>query len=348
MPENKVLRFEQQHGRLYIHFDVSAHSIRLDTFVETATRAQRILKALNHSFFQNDLKFDLIVVPPEPGSFLTRLEVYIFGGIGAIFGFANTDIGGAYIEGLTGETPEHIARQVGEDNREIIDSAREWLAGQGKKESPISETACIVGTKIAVDMTRGILELEKEKLDNLAAEPNALSEAIDARNEFYEACIKDRDVKGVGFTPKNHFPVPRNAFPERAVKTRRKEEEEEELQWRVATETLYVTSPNWDKEDQSNRHWKGKDSVRRSCLFVIDDDNFWANSRDLDVGTLDKIEVQWAFQTANGRDKNHRVLRVLKYNKKILAKLLSTRELELILGSYSNTVTKTEQGLLFD
>jgi len=335
---------------LYLHFNVEEHALKLDTFVETARRAQKIVRELNRAFFNDDLKFEIIVRPPIAGSFLARLDVRIFGGIAVIFTFLNTDIGSAFIEGLTGETPEYYARKLGEGTRDTLEDAQKWMKDQEQSQNAPSGPACAVGTAITVAMTKGILQLEKDKLDKLGIKYGDLVEAIEARNEFYEACLADNKVKGIGFTPDDDFPIPRSSFPERAVKTRRKEEDEDELPWTVSTETITVTSPNWDKEDQSARQWKGKDSTLKTCYFVVEDDNFWQSvkNRELEVGTLDKMQVQWAYQSINNRAKNHRVLRVLKLNGQKVTKHMSSQEMKTTLKSYKDAVTQSDQGLLFE
>ena len=170
------------------------------------------------------------------------------------------------------------------------------------------------------------------------------------RADFYAACIEDRDVRRIGFTPEDDFPIPRNSFPERAQKSVRKPKDEEPPEWSVSIESIYVTSPNWDKEDQKSRQWKGKDQIRRDCYFVIEDAEFWYKVKDkaLHVEVLDILKVQWAFQNTGGRPKNRRVLRVLEFNGNKLADPLPPEAIRAILGQYSECEANIGQGTLFD
>ncbi len=178
----------------------------------------------------------------------------------------------------------------------------------------------------------------------------ALPEAMEARADFYVACIEDPEVKSVGFTSEDDFPIPRNQFPARAQKPVRKLREEEPPKWSVSTESIYVTSPNWDKDDQNSRQWKGKDQTRRDCYFVIDDAEFWhhVKNKALHVEVLDNLRVQWAFQNADGRSKNRRVLRVLEFNGEKLADPLPPAAVRAILGSYEEFEASLGQQTLFD
>lgn len=114
---------------------------------------------------------------------------------------------------------------------------------------PISaDEACKNAAQIVVAMAQGVFEKSTDELQKVGMEVGAMPHAVEARADFYAACIEDRDVKRVGFTPDDDFPIPRNSFPERAQKPARKAKEEEPPEWSVSIESIYVTSPNWAKE----------------------------------------------------------------------------------------------------
>lgn len=348
--ELEGLEFERRSGHLFIHFDVSEHYLKLETFVDTAQRAQRIIQSLDATFFQGQLEYDLIVLPPEPGTFLTRLAITVWGGAASIFMFVETDIGKAYIEGLTDHEPAHWSREIGEGHREYLEEMLDDGGGSSVQPTDRDELECKVGAEILTEMTRGVLEKDSADLERLGMEVGSLPEAVEARNEFYEAVIADPDVMGVGFTPEDDFPVPRNSFPERAVNVRRQEDEEEVVPWIVEIANVYVTSPNWDKDDQLFRQWKGKEAAtRRDCFFVVDDEEFWLHvkRRDLHVEVLDNLKVQWAFQSVGLRKRNRRVLRVLEFNGESLASPLEPEAIRAILGDYADEKSEGRQGSLF-
>jgi len=186
-------------------------------------------------------------------------------------------------------------------------------------------------------MTRGIMEMDTGALAKVDMDIGDLPDAMDARAEFYEACLKDAEVKGIGFTPDDDFPIPRSSFPERSQKPVRKKKEEEEPAWVVSTENIYVSSPNWNEEKQNARKWQGIDSSRRERLFVIEDVEFWGRikRKELLFEGLDGLRVQWAYQAEDGKLRHHRVLRVLEFNGAKLADPLAPDALNAILGSHS-------------
>ena len=355
--------FDGRSDRLYIHFDVSDHFLKLDTFIKTAESARKVIDALDETFFNGSLEYELIVLPPAEGTFLSKLAIWVSGGTAAVFGFLNTDVGSAYVEGLTGRKPAEWAQSFGEDHRARIDAFRAETEAPENDETgfdviegtadalPISvDEACKEAAQLVVAMARGVLEKGPDELDRVGMEFGALPDAVDARAEFYAACIEDRDVKRVGFTPENDFPIPRNSFPERAQKPARKPKDEEPQEWIVSIESIYVTSPNWDKEDQKARQWKGKDQIRRDCYFIIEDAEFWhkVKHKALHVEVLDNLKVQWAFQNTDGRPKNRRVLRVLEFNGDKLADPLPPPAVRAILGQYSEYEAGNGPRTLFD
>ena len=203
---------------------------------------------------------------------------------------------------------------------------------------------------IVVAMTRGVLEKSNDELTKIGMDIGDLPDALDARADFFAACIENRDVKRIGFSSDDDFPIPRNQFPERAQKPARKEKDDEPPEWTVTIEGIYVTSPNWDQEDQKTRQWKGKDSVRRDCYFIIEDAEFWhlVKRKDLHVEVLDNLKVQWAFQVTDGRPKNRRVLRVLEFNGDKLAEPLTPDAIKALLGDFTTADAPRGQQSLFD
>ncbi|NEH47441.1 hypothetical protein GR210_01355 [Rhizobium leguminosarum] len=349
MAEVLVDAAEGRSGCLYFHFDVEEHHLKLETFIQTAESARKIVASFNEAFFQKSLQYELIVLPPEDGTFLTKLAIWISAGTAGVFGFLNSDIGAAYVEGLTGKPPIEWAKELGQDSRELAEEAYGALPSKPDLDTD-KLAACRTTADIVVAMTRGVLETETDKLTKIGMEVETMIDALDARADFYTACINDNEVGRVGFSPDDQFPIPRSAFAERAQRPIRKAEEEEPPEWVVSIESIYVTSPNWDEDDQRLRQWKGKDQGRRDCYFVIEDEEFWglAKRKDLRVEVLDNLKVQWACQVVDGRPKNRRVVRVLEYNGNKLAEPLKSEALDAILGRHEATTTRRAEWSLFD
>ncbi|RDJ11643.1 hypothetical protein [Rhizobium grahamii] len=266
------------------------------------------------------------------------------------------DTPAGFIEGLTGKPPSEWAKELGQvtagELNEVYSAEDEDASDEEPPETtPISdEKACRAGERLLTAMTRAVLELENEQLRRLGMEDGELVEALEARADFYVACYNDHDVKRIGFTAGDEFPIPRNSFAGRAQPPARKKDEEEPPEWSVAVENISVSSPNWVEEDQRTRQWKGKDANRRDCYFVIEDAEFWrlVKKQDLHVEVWDTLKVQWAYRLVDGKAKQRRVLRVLEFNGSKLANPLSPDAVNAILGSHRPTAGAPGERTLFD
>ncbi|WP_157785548.1 hypothetical protein [Sinorhizobium fredii] len=273
----------------------------------------------------------------------------------AVVVFLDSDTPAGFIEGLTGKPTSAWMKEFGSLSREIIVDA---FATEEPTEDKVNdspdptreELACRSAEKFLTAVTRAILEKETDELVRLGMEDGELVGALDARADFYAACFNDGDVKRVGFTPDDTFPIPRNSFPGRAQKPIRKEGEEDPPEWIVTIENINVTSPNWVQEDQRTRQWKGNDASRRGCYFVIEDAEFWrlVKRKDLQVEVWDTLKVQWAYRVVDGKAKQRRVLRVLEFNGAKLATPLPPDAINAILGGHSSAAGSRAEPSLFE
>jgi hypothetical protein len=123
MSDTFVTEFDDRSGRLYLHFEVRDHFLKLETFIRTADSARRIVASIDESFFSGKLGYELIVLPPAEGTFLSKLAIWVSSGTAAVFAFLNTDVGSAYVEGLTGKSSAEWAEELGKEHRDIISDA---------------------------------------------------------------------------------------------------------------------------------------------------------------------------------------------------------------------------------
>lgn len=340
-------------ARLFMHFDVEGHFLTLDTFISTAISAREIVEAFDQSFFNGELQYSFLILPPDDGSFLSKFAIWVGAGTAAVFSFMNTDVGAAYIEGLTGKAPIEWANELGEAHQNMLKSVQEYTTHVGPDLNPGArseeEIRCQLSAAILAGLTKGVLEKSSEELSKIGLGAN-LGGALNGRASLYSSCLKDPAIVGVGFDPKDDFPIDRKMFAERAVSLARESDGDDELEWYVEIEHVHVTSPNWQKEDQKARNWKGKDSLRRDCYFVIDDDAFWdlIRKKHLKVDVLDHMKVQWAYQVHGGRPKNRKVLRVLEFNGNIISEPLSDNDVQRIIGEEFSRADVQRLPSLFD
>jgi hypothetical protein len=330
LPERTSIPIDAPIGIIPIHFDVPKHYIPFDTFVETARQTRNIIDSLNEQIFGGELQYEFVVFPPEEGTFLQKLGVIIVSAGCISWAFIESDVGRAFIRGLTEHEPAYYAEQIGIQLKELnAESTTPVETGSPENDTARSELL----NRIMVDSTKSFLTTDKHTLQRVGVTPEKFYEAYLARNEFYQALARDTEVQGIGFDETPSFPIRRKDFALMQVTVVPREDAPPDIEWEVEKVLLKVTSPNWDMND-SKRPWKGKDDLNHDRFFWIDDAQFWrrVHSKQLNPEIVDTMLVQLAYQKR--RRRTGRVLRVLEFNDVLLAPPLDDNALSALLGSY--------------
>lgn len=319
-------------GIIPIHFDVPEHHIPLSQFIDSAKSAQDIIDNFNLEFFDGQLKYDIRVLTPQKGGLIELLGIGITGYIiKLIWEFFQSDIGKAYIKGLTNYEPAHWAEKFGEQTRELSEIDKQKLC-----------------TKLVVLMVLGFLQQDTTDLEKIGFSKEKFRTAYFAKNRVYEGCIKNTEVQGLGFDTSHDFPIKRADFPRFIVDIPTQpetQEVEEHKNWKLDTVDLIVHSPNWKRD--SNRKWQGSTTEKKDVTFFIEDENFWhhVKIKDIDPDINDNMRVQWAYPEHAAKPTNVRVLRVISYNGTNISSPLTDAELFAELGDF--TIEQKEQVDLF-
>lgn len=321
-------------GLISLHFDVPEHHITLSQFIDSAKSAQEIIDSFNQEFFDKQLKYELRVVAPQQGGLIELLQV-ILPVAAPVWAFLCTDIGKAYIKGLTDHEPAHWAELAGKKTKEI-----------SQELSEIDKTKLC--TTIIALMVIGFLQKDTADLQKTGLSKEKFRTAYSAKNRVYEACIKNPEVKGLGFDFSHDFPIKRADFPRFIVDIPAQPEPpeiEEHKGWIVDTVDLIVHSPNWKRDNK--RKWQGSTTDTQDIAFLVEDDNFWhhVKTKDIDPDINDNMRVQWAYPDGAAKPANVRVMRVISYNGKNISAPLSEAELLAELTDFK--IEKKEQVDLF-
>jgi hypothetical protein len=298
-------------GLIPLHFDVPGNYLPLKTFVETANQTRAIIEAFNCELFEGSLRFEVFVLPPEEGSFKTKLGVALCGFCGVVWAFAGSDIGKAFIKGLTTHEPAYWAEKVGGSIREqLIESHGSANLVEKAARSQLRQR---FETAIISESTKSFLQADNTDLRRVGITTQKFRNAYDARNRFYEACLQDTKILALGLDEKENFPIKREDFRRLKVILPKEEVPQADVPWEVEIVPLSVTSPNWERQDRQ-RPWKARDSHGRERYFRIEDLHFWnlVSTQELNLHIVDNIKVQWAYVRDSPR--SARVLRVLEYN----------------------------------
>lgn len=163
---------------LYIHFNKPQHFLTIDEFIKTSTSIQKVSKAFIQTVSNEQNKFEIVVLPPEEGSFLTKFA-YSCAALGGLASFLDTDISQKFIKGLTGNEPSYYAENAG---------------------------------KLIRDSVINIMEKENDELDKIIPSSINIDAALKSKSDFYKMCVDNHDIKAIGFDDKDDFPIKRNTF----------------------------------------------------------------------------------------------------------------------------------------
>jgi len=331
--------------QLLLHFETIDSSIELDTFLITAAQTKEIFASFNKSLFEDKLLYKLYLLPPKSGSF-ESIFLVSFTAVGSILAFSGTDVGKAFIRGLTGHEPIYWAEQAGAYIRRTLNTAQTSF-----QDIDFSEYSADLRRRIEEliisKIVEGFLSLSDRELLKIGLDFRKFREAYNAKNLFYMKCIEDKNILGMGFDEDHIFPIQRRDFPKLIVNLPPAEPDESPQRWRASLAELKVTSPNWDRYDK-NRFWKAKDQNGKDKLFRIDDERFWSIADDGNIfpHIIDTMKVQWIFETLTGRPKDFRVIRVLKYNDTVIGQPLTEIELKEICSRYGEAAIDNDDELL--
>lgn len=348
-----------------MHFDVAEDYVLLDTFVASAEATRKAVEALNREFFNNELEFEFIIHPPAPGSLKQYVGVLLKGvrklskGIAlatltlwAIIQVMDSETVQELSEEYLGGTPSEILIQKIDDYRNRVErfqSSSDQDVDETEAGRLEEEGAALLEEIVTRSATRALQE-PIENFESARASDQLRYELEDAQSDLYSAALNDPQVRAIGFSEDEEFPIERSGFAERAIRPTPLRGEEPKIEWIVSLRIIRVTSPNFDRDDQSSRKWKGRDSSGKSILFEIVDEEFWHKlvREDLEFGETTVLKVQMATSISDNRTRENKVIRVLAIGDQELAGPLRDEALGAILGSFSHY--KQSQGTpdLFD
>jgi hypothetical protein len=340
-------------GEIIFHFDVARHSIPLVHFLDTARGTQEILEAFNVSVFDRKLDFTLHVKAPEPGT-LTEVFTVVFGAPAAVMGFFATDIGKAFFKGLTTLEPAQWAEKAGTSiraslnktkARDVSDSNVLILTVDDTLEAAFErEVTRRIDAEALATLLLSFLQLDTDQLEKIGITVEKFRGAFKGRNQIYEACIRNTEVKGLAFSRSDNFPVKRRDFPKKVTRIPDLENVVVSTPPQLCIETadIVVNSPNWKRD---GRKWQAATSQHQDIAFTIDDEGFWlrVERRDTELrpSIRDNMRVQWAYPAGHAKPSNVQVLRVLSYNGKTISTPMGDQEIRSLHSAFKYVETKS-------
>ena len=337
---------------LLIHFDVDSEHILLETFISSARGAQAAVTAFNNAYFNGAIEFELIVIPPESGSFKQNIGIVLKGigysyiGLWSVIQLMDSETVQRISKELTGKIPaDHLIEAVVEPDAtsEIIEDI-DFISAELEQEE-INNIEELISESV-----RGALQKTREEISNLDIPTELKYELENAQSDLFGAALADPDVKGIGFGEEDDFPIRRNQFAQRAIRpVPPKREEDSDPDWRVEVVQIRVTSPQFERLDQTSRRWKGKNAQGSNILFEVEDEEFWQrlNRREFEFADSTVVEAQIATLFVDGKAKLHRAIRILKVDSIQVGNPLDDNAIAAIVGRFKKNPQKKDGPDLF-
>ncbi|MGB4833520.1 MAG: hypothetical protein WBP40_00640 [Candidatus Moraniibacteriota bacterium] len=166
-----------------IHFNTEEHLLRADDFVAFTKDLEKIGQEFGKNVFGKRAFIQIYVLPPEEGTFLGKWGIGLVVMTGVWNGL-DADITKSFVKGLTGNEPSYYAEMAGTNSKN--------------------------GALLIRDATRSFLE----KIDTETTVPQqSFPDSYGAKNDFYRKCLENKDIKSIGFTCEEEFPIERGHFP---------------------------------------------------------------------------------------------------------------------------------------
>ena len=246
----KLKEYPCQTKELCVHFDTEEHQIPLEQFEQTLISYKNIAKDFAENIFEIKSGLKIYVLPPQNGGFEVFLKIFLeHPAISALSVTLAYDVIKGLVKGLT----------KNEKNEKFKDGFTPELGAEVFGET----------IKGFMSETASEIEILESKINNeyKPNKPINLDVSKKQKADFYEACLRDKGIKGIGFSTEHDFPLKRCDFAGRATPPKTKPlPEKTELK-----ELIIVKSVNTDEKLQ----WEFKDANTKEAFSAsIEDKDF--------------------------------------------------------------------------
>lgn len=207
--------------KFHIHYDVDDHFIPMSDFLVAANAAQKIIDDLNRQILGGKLRYQLVIIPPEDGTFLKTIGIIA---TAVTLNSVVYPIVSDYVLGAFEELAQHKPSDYGKNHMRALK-----------------------------DLTTGFLSKEVEELEKCIPHELNLDKAFKGKTDFYLSCQGNDKIKGIGFDSTNRFPIRNNDFSKHISKDRTRNIDSDFIIY-----DLIVTSPVIENKDYV---WDFQDKV---------------------------------------------------------------------------------------
>ncbi len=264
--------------------------------------------ALLLPLFDGKLNIEVLVIPPEEGTFLWKLGVMATI-LWVPWAALESDIWKAYIKWLTWHEPAYYAENAWEYTKELF-ALKEW--------------------------TKWFLEKDTLQLQKAWFQKDNLKSAFRAKNRFYETCLNNKDISSIWFTTSEDFPIQRTDFGSKLANII--DSNDDNIPPTYKLHELIIISPVNTRD--SSAQWHAKDKIsKKSLSFYLKDHDFFENflagkyplkeseSDDILIALIEyqKKEIDWEIKIIA-----RNAVKIYSLNEKQISKIPDDLTIEII------------------
>lgn len=165
-------------GVFPLHFDVSEHVLKTTTLLVALKSTTSLIETVSQNLITPVPKVEFYISQPEEGGWLANIFVSL------AFGAAGTIL-----------VP-------------VVDQAFYDFFGVDLNAREITTQV----TGFMKDATTKILKTPNVEIEQCLPDSEFLDKIITSKSDLMRQCQRDRDISGIGFTPRHHFPISRDQF----------------------------------------------------------------------------------------------------------------------------------------
>ena len=322
----------------FVHFNVSDQKLTIEEFYQTAKTVQNLTDIFNQLFFDSAPTFAVYVRPPRNGSFI---ETFIISAVGSATVWVLKEIFKEYFSGFFDELAGKELNNLGIKHAQII---KNFLS------SDLHSTKADIQSVVAIttDAVRSFLsqDIHNKKLKQISR--HLPIEATITKNQFYTTCANSQQIKGVGFTEQDFFPIKKEKFMNYVIATPL---DMDYIETRYELQEITIVSPV--NVEESDVKWRGEDkNTHQKITFAMHDKNFREKflqgafplkQTKRDDEMLVYIAYRTTFYPNKKPQTTKEAIKVFRFNNQILDKVPTGIKLNI-----QNLTINPQQGELFD
>ena len=282
-------KVEKDFEKLYINFKQENNYMSIADYEQVLKTTKTIFENITQDIMNIGSDVELIVYAPQKGCILTIFGISI--SVCAIFKFLESDMGKAFVKGLTEHEPSYWTGQFGKLIRTLI-------------------------VKI-YSMTQEELENFIEKYKQYDKMAYKLDKSRKAVSNVFQMCINNSHIKAIGFNKEDIYTIEKESFDKHITGDINKE-----LDSKIVLKRLKIIRPVTATSNLKDKWTLAEVGTSEGQSYIMEDARFQAKTLDgnfVKQGVNDdeieaQVELKVVLKNGEERTKDRKILTVYTMN----------------------------------